>query len=297
MNYPTLATATGMTLLGLSGAFADTANNTSKSNTAARSNQKVQPQQNQPRQNRVQQEQGQAKEGQAKGVQTKANRIILDRDRLLVDRTQAQRSKSENGVDAEPQPANINSEEGREDRATDAPLRVTGQTDEDKKSPQKFILRDSRGNRLEDDGQANADANDKQADNKTASNGKENVPQTSEESQLQINKKDVFSEKGRSETATYFAKQKGQKYNLPPSLAEQYRGEEIPEAWKNRSIQRGYQISKEHQPLLLAAPTDLVKLLDDTSKKYDYHIAGSNLIVVDKNYEVIDVIYLPTVGV
>ena len=92
-------------------------------------------------------------------------------------------------------------------------------------------------------------------------------------------------------------KQKGQKYNLPATMAEQYRGEEVPKAWKNRSIQRGYQVPTDYQNLLVAAPSDLVELLGDAPEGYTYHLAGSNLIVIDKNYEVIDVIYLPTVGV
>ena len=80
-------------------------------------------------------------------------------------------------------------------------------------------------------------------------------------------------------------------------MADKYRGDEVPEAWKNRSIQRGYQVPTEHQSLLVAAPSDLVELMGETPQGYTYHLAGSNLIVVDKSFEVIDVVYLPTVGV
>ena len=288
MNYPTLAAATGMTFLGLSGALADTTNNSSKSSTANRASQKAQPQQNQPRQNRAQQE-----KGQTKGNQTKPNRT--NRNRVLIDRTQDQRPNSEQRETADQEPANINTEEARNDRSTDAPLRVTDKTEGDEANPQKFILRDNRGNRLEDRGQANADR--EQANSGSAKSQKENAPNAEPESLREVEKKDVFSAERRSQTATYFEKQKGQKYNLPASVAEQYRGEEVPEAWKNRSIQRGYQIPTEYQPLLVAAPSDLVELLGDTDEKYSFHLAGSNLVVVDDNYEVVDVIYLPTVGV
>ena len=164
-------------------------------------------------------------------------------------------------------------------------------------TPRKFILRDNRGNRLDDRGQANADVDSEQTDNEKANSQKESGLKTDEKPLRATDTKDVFSDQRRAQTATYFEKQKGQKYNLPPNMADKYRGEEVPEAWKNRSIQRGYQVPSEYQSLLVAAPSDLVELMGETPEGYTYQLAGSNLIVVDKNYEVIDVIYLPTVGI
>ena len=119
MKYPILATATGITLIGLGGAFAQNKSNASSSNTAPQAGQKSQPQQSKVRQN-----QSNENQRQTRGVLTNQNRLNRNR----VDQAQADESNTEKADAVDKQPANINTEEARDDKSTDKTLRVDGQT-------------------------------------------------------------------------------------------------------------------------------------------------------------------------
>ena len=129
-----------------------------------------------------------------------------------------------------------------------------------------------------------------------ADRGKEKDYSSRNESESDRKRKNVFYDERRSRAVSYFEKQKGQKYGLPPGIAKKYRADKIPKAWRNRSLQRGYRVPSDYRSYLVTAPTDLISLLGGAlTGGQRYYLAGSNLIVVDQYYDVVDVVYLPTI--
>lgn len=105
----------------------------------------------------------------------------------------------------------------------------------------------------------------------------------------------TFTPEARTKVVQYFETYKGNPHGLPPGWSEQIKVKEIPAAWRTTRIAPGVVVTEKERPLLVEAPPALVSVLPPPAPEVRYYIAGSNVIAVNKTYQVVDSLQIPTV--
>lgn len=107
--------------------------------------------------------------------------------------------------------------------------------------------------------------------------------------------KTKFDGDTRTKVVTYFDTYKSSRFGLPPEWVARVKVKEIPDGWRMTRIEPGVVIAEGHRTYLLDAPDDLVKVLPPADAGVRYYIAGSNVIAVNSNFEVVDSIQIPSI--
>ena len=248
----------GITFLGVGGAFADKSNKKSKEDKAPKAAQKAKPQKKQVQAKKSEPKMSQPRQAQVKKSEPKKNQ---SRTKQTETRSAADNKKGK-ASSSTPQ---------KKDKVVEA-----------KKSPQKSVAKNNR---------------DSQSDRREPAISQKNKTERAKNNSTRDNReKKIFYDDRRDRAVSYFQKQKSQKYGLPPGIAKKYRTDKIPKEWRNRGLQRGYRVPSDYRSSLVAAPVDLISILGGAlTGGQNYYLAGSNLIVVDQYYNVVDVVYLPSI--
>jgi hypothetical protein len=104
----------------------------------------------------------------------------------------------------------------------------------------------------------------------------------------------TFTPEVRTKVVRYFEPFAEGRYGLPPEIVTKVKVERMPTVWKTARIKPGAVIEKEYRPLLVSAPPQLVEVLPEP-EKHKYYLAGSNVVVIDDDYRIIDSLHVPSV--
>lgn len=105
----------------------------------------------------------------------------------------------------------------------------------------------------------------------------------------------TFNPEARTKVVQYFDTYKANPHGLPPGWVEQMRVKEIPVAWRTTRIAPGVVVTEKERPLLVEAPPALVAVLPAPAPEVRYYLAGSNVVAVNKTYQVVDSLQIPSV--
>ena len=107
----------------------------------------------------------------------------------------------------------------------------------------------------------------------------------------------TFQPEARTKVVQYFDTYKTSPHGLPPGLSERIVLRDVPAAWRTAPIPAGVVVAEKQRPLLIEAPPELVRVLPAPTPDLRYYVAGSNVIAVNKTYQVVDSIQIPTVKI
>ncbi len=105
----------------------------------------------------------------------------------------------------------------------------------------------------------------------------------------------VFHSYARTKIVQYFDTYRTDPMGLPPGWAIGIQVNEIPAAWGNSRIAPGFVVRENERTYLMAAPSELIRVLPSQPQDLRYYVAGSNLVAVDHNYKIVDSIQIPTI--
>lgn len=105
----------------------------------------------------------------------------------------------------------------------------------------------------------------------------------------------TFNPEARTKVVQYFDTYKANPHGLPPGWVEQIRVKEIPAAWRTTRIAPGVVVTEKERPLLVEAPPALVAVLPAPTPEVRYYLAGSNVVAINKTYQVVDSLQIPSV--
>jgi len=105
----------------------------------------------------------------------------------------------------------------------------------------------------------------------------------------------VFNSHARAKAVQYFDTYRAEPYGLPPACAAMMNPIENPASMADVEVAVGKVVKESERPLLLEAPSELVRIFPDQPEGFRYCIAGSHLVVVDENCRVMDSVRIPTI--
>ena len=105
----------------------------------------------------------------------------------------------------------------------------------------------------------------------------------------------TFNPEARTKVVKYFDTYKTSPHGLPPAWVTKIRMKEVPAAWRTARIAPGVIVTEKERPFLVEAPPELIKVLPPPSAEVRYYVAGSNVVAVNKTYQVVDSIQIPSV--
>lgn len=107
----------------------------------------------------------------------------------------------------------------------------------------------------------------------------------------------TFQPEIRTKAVQYFETYKANPHGLPPGLSERVVLRDVPAAWRTTRLAPGVILTEKERPFLIEAPPELVRVLPAPTPEVRYYLAGSNVVAVNKTYQVVDSIQIPTVKI
>ena len=105
----------------------------------------------------------------------------------------------------------------------------------------------------------------------------------------------VFDSYARTKIVQYFDTYRTDPMGLPPGWTVGLQVNEIPAAWWRSRIAAGLVVGASERTYLMAAPTELVRMMPTHSQSLRYYLAGCHLVALDHNYKVVDSVNIPTI--
>ena len=105
----------------------------------------------------------------------------------------------------------------------------------------------------------------------------------------------VFDSYARTKIVQYFDTYRTDPMGLPPGWTVDLQVNEIPAAWWRSRIAAGLVVGASERTYLMAAPTELVRMMPTHSQSLRYYLAGCHLVALDHNYKVVDSVNIPTI--
>lgn len=99
----------------------------------------------------------------------------------------------------------------------------------------------------------------------------------------------------RTKIVQYFDTYRTDPMGLPPGWTVGLQVNEIPAAWWRSRIAAGLVVGASERTYLMAAPTELVRMMPTHSQSLRYYLAGCHLVALDHNYKVVDSVNIPTI--
>lgn len=105
----------------------------------------------------------------------------------------------------------------------------------------------------------------------------------------------AFHSYSRTKIVQYFDTYRTDPMGLPPGWTLGLQVNKIPAAWGNSRIAPGLVVAESERKYLMAAPSELIRVLPLRPLELRYFLAGNNLVAVDHNYKIVDFVQIPTI--